>query len=193
MKYTLTVDDAQVRTILHALDLYSRIGCGQFDEIRRLFQFDSRKREGADKVDIGWTLDAIKQSLLPLERGVGYSINNRDVPQTYRMAYDILQVLRHCKAWHDRPEGGPFVQFDSPFQTGDHEFCTVEAVVDTRKELEGLRVSMARVAQVVGVETTECPVLDKGYSDLCKMAAQDRGWNNLAGAICEKAGENLDR
>lgn len=125
MKYTLTVDDAQVRTILHALDLYSRVGCGQFDEIRRIFQFDPRTRVSVDPREIDRALEIVKQQLLPLERGTSYGICCRDVPQEYRMAYDILQVLRHCKAWHEHPEGGVTVNFHQPMQTGDHPFCKV--------------------------------------------------------------------
>ena len=183
MKYTLTVDDTQVGTILRALDLYSRIGCGQFSELRRLFIHDPRRRciDAADLL----TLEAIKQRLLPLERGVSYSISNKLVPQDYRMAYDILQVLRYCRAWHVKPEGRGTMEFEQPMQMGDHEFCKATAT-DARKELEGLRVAMARVAQVAGVETEKCPVLDKGYSDLCKMAEQDQGWNDLAAVICDK-------
>jgi hypothetical protein len=55
-----------------------------------------------------------------------------------------------------------------------------------RQELEILRVSIARVAQAIGVETTELPVIDKSFNELSEMAKQDRGWNRLCAAIvCE--------
>lgn len=68
---------------------------------------------------------------------------------------------------------------------------TVEQVVmrTDRQELEGLRVSLGRVAQVVGVQTDDKPVLDKpSYNELCEMAKEDRGWNALAALICEEIG-----
>lgn len=58
-----------------------------------------------------------------------------------------------------------------------------------REELEILRVSLARVAQVAGVQTDDKPVLDRSsFNELCEMAKQDRGWNALAGLVCEEAG-----
>ena len=53
-----------------------------------------------------------------------------------------------------------------------------------RQELEILRVSLARIAQAVGVETEQLPVLDKSYNELAPMAREeDRGWNALAGLV----------
>jgi hypothetical protein len=52
-----------------------------------------------------------------------------------------------------------------------------------RKELETLRVSVARIAQVVGVDTG-LQVKDKGYAELNALAVtQERGWNHLANMI----------
>jgi hypothetical protein len=52
-----------------------------------------------------------------------------------------------------------------------------------RKELETLRVSMARIAQLVGVDTG-LQVKDKGYAELHALAVcQERGWNHLANMI----------
>jgi hypothetical protein len=54
---------------------------------------------------------------------------------------------------------------------------------DLRKELTSLRVSMARIAQVIGVDTS-LGVKDKNYSELHALAAtQERGWNHLANMI----------
>lgn len=57
-----------------------------------------------------------------------------------------------------------------------------------REELEILRVSLARIAQATGVETDSKPVLDKSFNELCAMAEEDRGWNALAGLVCEEVG-----
>jgi len=59
-----------------------------------------------------------------------------------------------------------------------------------REELEGLRVSLARVAQAVGVQTDDKPVLDKSsFNEIREMAmVGDRGWNALAGLVCEEIG-----
>jgi len=54
---------------------------------------------------------------------------------------------------------------------------------DLRKELTSLRVSMARIAQVIGVDTS-LGVKDKSYSELHALAVtKERGWNHLANMI----------
>lgn len=55
------------------------------------------------------------------------------------------------------------------------------------RELRNLRISMARVAQAAGVslELVGLPD-DPSYTDLHNAATvRDRGWNALAGLICE--------
>jgi hypothetical protein len=60
-------------------------------------------------------------------------------------------------------------------------------------ELETLRVSLARVAQALGVNGRQLDVLGKVYEELANMAeTQERGWNDLAGACVERA-EHLHR
>jgi len=52
-----------------------------------------------------------------------------------------------------------------------------------RKELTTLRVSVARIAQVIGVDTS-LGVKDKSYSELHALAVtKERGWNHLANMI----------
>jgi hypothetical protein len=47
-------------------------------------------------------------------------------------------------------------------------------------ELEVLRVSVARIAQVIGADNS-LEVTDKGFSELGALArAKERGWNDLA-------------
>jgi len=59
-----------------------------------------------------------------------------------------------------------------------------------REELEGLRVSFARVAQAAGVQTDDLPVLDKSsINEIREMAMVcERGWNALAATVCEEIG-----
>jgi hypothetical protein len=54
---------------------------------------------------------------------------------------------------------------------------------DLRKELTTLRVSVARIAQVLGVDTS-LGVKDRSYSELHALAVtKERGWNHLANMI----------
>ena len=57
----------------------------------------------------------------------------------------------------------------------------------TLTELQTLRVSVARIAQSLGVDN-ELRVTGNGYAELCNKArANERGWNNLAGECAWKA------
>lgn len=188
MKYTLTVDDKQAATILRALDFYSRIGCGQFKDLSQLFAFDSRKCLDIDWKAVERLLVKLKRKLLPLGKDASYSVGNREVPQDYRMAYDILQVLRYCKAWHENPKGGSLVSFYPPLLVSDHESCYVVAQ-DTCKQLEDLRFAVAQVAQAAGIQTEECPVRDKEVTGLSQLVTQDTGWLELADKIRKQIGE----
>lgn len=57
-----------------------------------------------------------------------------------------------------------------------------------RERLEGLRVALARVAQVAGVQTDDKPVLNKSINAAREMAMDDCGWSALAALICEEIG-----
>ena len=51
-----------------------------------------------------------------------------------------------------------------------------------------LRIAIARIAQALGVQTEELPVIDKGFQALNDMAAgSDSGWHALAAVCTDKA------
>lgn len=134
-QYQLTLNDEQVQMLLRALDVYSRIGCGQFDRILEMFRDDPRRREKTDWRTLPLGRDTlfrfIKQQLLSLEGDASYSICSSEVPVDYRMAWDMLQVVRHHIAWEAQPEGGHLVQFDPPMNTSALPFCTIETCDET--------------------------------------------------------------
>jgi hypothetical protein len=55
---------------------------------------------------------------------------------------------------------------------------------DTVDRLYNLRVSLARIAQKLKLETKSLPITGKGFRELNDMAKQDSGWNELAGLVC---------
>lgn len=52
-----------------------------------------------------------------------------------------------------------------------------------QRELEILRVSIARLAQFHNVETEHLLVLDQPFERLVELAKRDRGWNALCAEI----------
>ena len=125
-QYQLTLNDEHVQMLLRALDVYSRVGCGQFHRILEMFSGDPRRRVGSSIQRE--TLLRLKQQLLSLEGGASFSICSPEVPVDYRLAWDMLQVIRHHVAWKMQPEGGHLVKFDPPMNTSTLPFCTIETV-----------------------------------------------------------------
>ncbi len=60
-----------------------------------------------------------------------------------------------------------------------------------QRELEILRVSVARLAQFFHVETEHLPVLDAPFELLVEMARNDRGWNALSAEILSAQTERI--
>jgi len=57
-------------------------------------------------------------------------------------------------------------------------------MTQTEKDLIALRISVARIAQTLGVEHPGLPVLGKDYSALYFMARDNEyGWNTLASMV----------
>jgi len=109
---------------LRALDVYSRIGVGQFERIFEMFLGDPRRQK--DVSDCKPLFNCFKRQLLALEPNTSFSICSPDVPADYRLAFDVLQVIRHHVAWRKKPEGGFTVNFDKPMGTSDQPLCKIE-------------------------------------------------------------------
>lgn len=119
---TLTVTKEQLRLIQDALDMYFRIGIGQmivikdhptFEKALRkkctingkvAYEIYHEQRKSADK------LFTIGRDVLLIDSTHGehgsYGIYNQEVDESCRVAYDLVQVIRHefWKADPDRSE-----------------------------------------------------------------------------------------
>ena len=126
--YCLVVSGTQVRTLLRALDLFARIGAGQFEEVlhhpaweaKRLhLSFD--KPEEKEKIDdfrvAGKLLQEAKRLATGYAANASSSIVSADVDS--RRAFDIYQVMANMLAWKEHPEGGMGVNFNEPKQWSD--------------------------------------------------------------------------
>lgn len=115
-KYKLELNEEQAATLIKALDLYSRIGIGQFHEILD-WQFNWEKRNAQDYQDIRDQLDFIKFMLTGMPKNASRGIFQEETPERCKIAWDIQQVVRHCKSWHENPEGGITVHFGKPMRS----------------------------------------------------------------------------
>lgn len=92
-----------------ALDLYSRIGMGQYSEIMDI-EFSPLGADGkpmqcstwSDK--LGRMLDEISRTRLGfLGTGTYHGINSNYISDRFRVAWDLHQIVRH-QLWKDRGE-----------------------------------------------------------------------------------------
>jgi len=97
MSYTLTINEEQAKVICQALDLFSRVGCGQFDELLKHPTIEKEIFSGtithSTVTAARASLDMIKQMLTGLPPGVSTGITAADEPN--RVAYDVFQVIRN--------------------------------------------------------------------------------------------------
>lgn len=116
VKYRLTLSEDQLRIVREALDLYVRIGLGQFKEVAYVYDYGCA-RDVAD-------MDKLREALEGASRtqgfgaGGSYGIHSQHIHDVFRQAYDIKQVVRNRMAWERSPSGGYGVDFDTPRQIG---------------------------------------------------------------------------
>lgn len=151
----LELSDEQAAVLVEALDVYSRTLIGQFEEIGQLAllynvnMLDSEVRQSsysdnpqpyvAHKPDKrAWDahhdftdgVRELKEKLLGIHKNGSYGIHSEEVHDSARVAYDVLQVVRHHTAWK-RHKGGCVmgtlgVSFDTPVQTSKLELPKIE-------------------------------------------------------------------
>lgn len=130
MKINIEVNENQVYIIREALDFYSRFIMGQFEQIDRLminhsdFWRDYDNRERLDSL-----IKEMRDIIYPELKGYAHwGIFNDRCPQESKIAYDIIQVLRH-ELWKIKDDKRNFtVDANPPLQSGNEELCKVEVV-----------------------------------------------------------------
>lgn len=117
---TYTYDE--LNHILNALDFYSRVLCGQYEERVKIYRYQYLFYDLRCSYLIK-NLKKLRDICIPHLARSGFYISlgicNIDTPFIVKRAYDIYQVLRYQKAYHDYPEGGNTVNFNSPFIHGE--------------------------------------------------------------------------
>lgn len=137
---TLKVSEKQLRLIQRALDLYSRIGIGQFEEIKDHPTFQrhlANEYKVDDKTDYTryHTTREMADNALVQARNVLYNdftygkhsswgIHNPNVDDSCRDAYDLIQVIRH-EFWKRDPDRSS-ITVDSSVHLVDHRNANVE-------------------------------------------------------------------
>ena len=112
----------ELNHILNALDLYSRVLCGQYEETIKIYGYQYSFYD----LRCSYLIKNLKKQreiciphLARSDFNISFGIWNIDTPFIAKRAYDIYQILRYQKAYHDYPEGGNTVNFNSPFIHGE--------------------------------------------------------------------------
>jgi hypothetical protein len=133
IKVTLELNEEQTYVVMTALDILSRIECGQIDVVSDQIKMVYYKKK-FDKIDsnlVSHINNTLKRSLFPeLTQNEYHSIYSNEVHKTAKIAWDIYQVIRYYVSWKKHPNGGITVNFDTPLKTSNEPLPTVHVEED---------------------------------------------------------------
>jgi len=108
-KYTITLNAAQARAVLSGLELYFRLGMGQFEEIKPLWN----GRIGYSHELANMLVDDLRRTFTALPPNQYLGIDSLQLPEHFKVACDVFQVLRRevareeqhhaASVWHHAP------------------------------------------------------------------------------------------
>lgn len=120
IKVQVTMTIEQARVMMHAMDFFTRIMMGQFEQLKYEFCFFGeeaekfeRRKEDREKLDIH--LKWLKRFIYPqLSDNASWGITGDPCPENATMVYDIYKAMDYEISWHEHPNGGITVNFDKP-------------------------------------------------------------------------------
>ena len=131
-KYRLEMTEEQARTVIAALDFWTRMRIGQWKELVDLClpcdyeHIDEwcQKRDDAELL-----IMSVRDKVMPeLTYNASYGVYKFEATER---AFNVLKAVRSAIAWHNRPEGGYEVIFDRPMAIHvNEEMPKCEAVDD---------------------------------------------------------------
>lgn len=123
--YKLKISKRQAGVINSALDIYSRLLCGQIGELNVLFR-DKIMNGGINQKELGDTCTVVKKVIFPnLHPDVSYGIYSDEAPEQAKVAYDLYQVIRNYLAWEMRSAGGYAVDFHEPLKCAKGDLAVI--------------------------------------------------------------------
>lgn len=134
MEFVLEVTERQAQTMVTALNLWARIGGGDFTallghpDISRRLTTDT----GITTEEVRRVLQHLASAVFNLPAGAGYSILSQDIHETNRIAFDLMQAIRHRLAWSSagnpptRTQEMLSIAYDIPMQTAEEPIPSVK-------------------------------------------------------------------
>lgn len=123
MHITLTLNRDDTNILVKALDLYSRLGIGQIEEVKELFR-DTMPIENMD--DAMKFLQEAKFLMTGIRGNGSHGIGNPAVGSRYQRAYEIRGALQYAVATNDPSTPSYSVWKQLPLALTGHPFPKVE-------------------------------------------------------------------
>jgi hypothetical protein len=129
-EYQLTLSPEQANVLVKALDLYSRVLMGQLEEVVNIIPHSGKAYEhatGEDRQTARELIRQVKDYLFKLSAGSFHGIHSDDIGESPKVAWDLLQVIRHHLSWDEA--GWPqertidmlTTNFDEPMRSSETE------------------------------------------------------------------------
>jgi len=119
VKYILEVNEKQAQVVSEAMELYARLGIGQYGELNHM----SPPQKPAHAESFFLAVKDLERYVFD-ETTARPSISGAAEP--YRIAYDVYQVVRHRLAWDKEPAGGVQVWYDKPFRVSEEKLPKIK-------------------------------------------------------------------
>jgi len=101
VQYNLKMNETHAQVLVDALEIYARLGMGQIEEI--LEHPDLRTRiwgsRSALQEPCRRACKLLIKTVFDLPANTYYSISSKDIFDSNRVAYDLLQVIQHRLVW----------------------------------------------------------------------------------------------
>lgn len=111
-KFVLTLTREQASIVEDACELYARLKIGQFNRITEMMLRVSASEDYCFRREIANNI--LKSAACIIFGMNAYGMPDCKQDTEHHRAWDVYQVLRYTRSWHDHPEGGFTVNFDKP-------------------------------------------------------------------------------
>ena len=118
-RYLLEISERQAQLVNLAVELFARLGMGQFDMLDSFFPWES-KIPGRERIR------PLLQELVAIKNGAQHTypgVHSKEISDDYRVLYDLHKVIRHRLAWYrdPNPSGWKGVNYDEPSRASTTE------------------------------------------------------------------------
>ena len=124
-KYILELSREQAIMVKDACELYARLRLGQFNEITEKILDVRNVKEYCERRDLANDILKVAACII-LGRNIHMQPDGKK-DALHNRAWNIYTAIRYKMAWHDNPDGGYSVCFDSPYPWGGDPVpkCTI--------------------------------------------------------------------